>query len=90
MPDLPSARLIEMLERLPLMHGALSARATAEAQASQGTVSGVTVGAGPGGSSGPQSSATGSRRDDVEQVESSRAVLTGHPAIAGLVDFAQV
>ena len=93
-PERVSApRLIEMLERLPLLDGILTKRAMIAAQ-EQGSsaVSGVTVGSSPGGGSPMPYSPGGSRtgQDDVEVVESTRAALTTHPALVGLVDFAQV
>jgi hypothetical protein len=91
--DISAARLIEMLERLPLLDGILTKRAMLEAQeGGQGQVSGVTVGSRPGPGSPTPYSPTGSRTSegDVEVVESSGRVLTTHPALAGLVDFAQV
>jgi hypothetical protein len=96
-PEVSAPRLIEMLERLPLMDGALTKRAMVEAQQGSGgggTVSGVTVGP-PTGASSPApystgGSPTGVGRDDIEVVDSSGTTLTTHPALIGLVDFAQV
>jgi hypothetical protein len=86
-PDLPSSRIVEMLERLPAMDGALTARAALEAQESGGTgsqtVSGVPVGRGASQSGGSGSS-------EVEHVESTGRTLTGHPAFAGLVEYVKV
>jgi hypothetical protein len=82
--------LIEMLERLPMLNGVLTKRAMLEAQEQQpgGAVSGVTVGPTAGASGSPGYSPTGSRRE-VEYVESTGAMLTGHPSLAGIVEFAQ-
>lgn len=85
-----------MLERLPLLDGILTRRAMLEAQDQDpSTVSGVTVGASPGVGSPTRSSPTGSPRTaggqgEVEYVDSTGPALTGHPALAGLVDFTQV
>ena len=90
LPDCPAARLLEMLERLPLMNGALTARATAESQQGQGSVSGVTVGAASSTGFSKTGSPRGPASNGVEQVDSSGAMLTGHPALAGLVEYVKV
>lgn len=72
-------RLLEMLERLPAYDGALSARSMQEAQSEQGSVSGVRVG---GGSSAPST--------QIEEIGSSGAELTSHPALAGMVEYVKV
>lgn len=88
-PVTSGARLVQMLERLPAYRGVLSARAASE-QEQPGTVSGVTVGPRSGSDSVAISPSTGSHRDDVERIESTGRNLTGHPALAGLVDYVQV
>ena len=76
------------------MNGALSARAMAESQEDNGqSVSGVTVGGGRSTSSsspGPPRGPSRAGGGEVEQVESTGRMLTGHPAIAGLVEYVQV
>jgi hypothetical protein len=75
-PDVSSARLIEMLERLPLYDGALTARATVEANK---------TGANVGANQKPMYDDSGN-----EQIGSSAAEFMNHPATAGLFEYSRV
>ena len=82
-----------MLERLPLLNGILTNRATIEAQEQEAGVSGGTAEPAGSRSSSTRYSPAGTRSrtgSEVEHVESSKAMLTGHPALAGLVDYVAV
>lgn len=88
-----------MLERLPLMQGALTARATLEAQQEQqqsnsGTVSGVPTGT-PSGAGRPSNVSgvavtTRPGDQDVQFVESTGENLVRHEALSGLIEYVQV
>ncbi len=75
-PEIDSGRLFEMLERLPLYDGALTARANEENRR-HGT--GTNTGTHPSYYDGTR-----------EEIGSSGAELIGHPALAGLIEYKQV
>lgn len=84
LPDVRSARLLEMLERLPYYGGALTMALQQEVAQQQGAASGPIAPAQPvPGLPVPKD------RGQIDYVDSSPAALSLHPAMAGLFDFAK-
>lgn len=86
-PDIPTVRLIQMLERLPCYGGALTMAAKQEISEQEGAGGGGPYPSAPSPVPGlPEPTGKG----PVRRVDSNPAVLALDPAMAGLFEFSAV